>query len=148
MGNYPQWWDSSITVYNRYEDPQTQIVTWFRTVLENCFWKGTGSKVTINETTLDTEGVICRIPKNPLFLEKYEWVDLPNDEMDDYFTLAPHDILVRGLVDDEIDEYTKGHHSTDLLSKYRDLRGCIEIEDVAINTGRGRNNEHYWVRGK
>jgi len=148
MSNYPVWWDTSLTVYNKYEDPQTQIVTWFRTTLENCFWKASGSKVTVNDVTLDTEGVICRIPKNPLFLEKYEWVDLPNDEMSEYFTLAPSDIIVRGIVTDEIDEYTKGKRSSDLMNKYKDLRGCIQIDDVALNVGVGRNNEHYYVRGK
>lgn len=148
MSNYPIWWDSVLTLYNKYEDPQTQVVTWFRTVLENCFWKASGSKVTMNDITLDTEGVICRIPKNELFLEKYEWIDLPNDEMEEYFTLAPGDIIIKGVVTDTIDEYTKGQRSSDLINKYKDLRGCIQIEDVALNIGIGRNNEHYYVRGK
>ena len=68
--------------------------------------------------------------------------------MDDYFTLAPGDIIVKGIITDNIDEYTKGQRSSDLINKYKDLRGCIQIEDVALNVGVGRNNEHYYVRGK
>lgn len=148
MSDYPIWWDTTLTLYNKYEDPQTQIVTWFRTELANCFWKASGSKVTVNDVTLDTEGVICRIPKNAIFLEKYEWIELPNDQMENYFTLAPGDIIIKGVVSDTINEYEKGQRSSDLINKYKDLRGCIQIEDVALNVGAGRNNEHYYVRGR
>ena len=146
--NYPIWWDSILTLYNKYTDPQTQKVSWYRTVLSNCFWKATGNMAVINDVTLDTVGIVCRIPKNLQFLEKYEWVELPNDEMSNYFTLGIGDILIKGEVEDVIDEYQKGHRSTDLLAKYKDLRGCMEIQEIAINTGIGRNEEHYWVRGK
>lgn len=146
--SYPIWWDATLTLYNKYVDPQTQLIKWYRTVLENCFWKASGDKTVINDTVIDTSGVICRIPKNAAFLEKYEWVDVPNDEMENYFTLAPGDIIIKGIVDDEIDEYQKGHRATDLLAKYQDLRGCIEIQEIAINTGRGRNDPHYYIRGK
>ncbi len=145
---YPLWWDTTLTLYNKYVDPQTQIVSWFRTVLENCFWKATGSIAVVNDVALDTEGVICRIPKDDTFLEKYAWVELPNDQMSEYFTLGTGDIIIKGDVPDEINEYQKGHRSTDLLAKYKDLRGCIEIQEISINTGVARNEEHYWVRGK
>lgn len=145
---YPIWWDTTLTLYNKYVDAQTQLIRWYRRVLENCFWKASGDRTAINDVVLDTSGIICRIPQSNFFLEKFEWVMLPNDEMDDYFTLAPEDIIIKGIVTDEIDEYQKGHRASDLLSKYRDLRGCMEIQEIAINTGRGRNNPHYWIRGK
>lgn len=145
--SYPIWWDKELTLYNRYEDPQTQLIKWYRTELQNCFWKASGSVAVVNDVTLDTAGIICRIPKNDKFLEKYEWVELPNDEMEEYFTLGTGDIIVKGIVKDEIDEYTRGKHSTDLLAKYNGLRECMEIKELAINTGAGRNEEHYWVRG-
>ena len=148
MSKYPVWWDSTLTLYNKYVDAQTQVIRWYRTELDNCFWKASGDKAVVGSVTLDTEGIICRIPKNEKFLEKYEWVDLPNDEMSNYFTLSPGDIVIKGIVTDEIDEYQKGQRSTDLLAKYKDLRGCMEIQEIAINTGRGRHNQHYWIRGK
>lgn len=147
MRNYPIWWEDTITVYNKYTDPQTQVVTWFKTVLTNCFWKYEHQKVTIGEAVLETIRTICRIPQNEQFLDRYKWEQLFNDKMGEYFTLSQGDIIVKGEVTDEINEYEKGHRSSDLLSKYKALQGCIEIESVAINTKTGTNNKHYLVSG-
>lgn len=148
MSDYPIWWDTTITIYNKYEDSQTQVTQWFRRVLPNCFWKYSGDKIAVGTVVLDTKSVICRIPKNPLFLERYEWQQLPNDQMSEYFTVGLGDIIVKGEVFDEIDEYTSGSRSSDLLEKYKNLQGCMEIEDFSVNVGLGRNNEHYLARGK
>lgn len=145
--NYPQWWDTTLTIYNRYEDKMTQVVTWFRHTVENCFWKYTGNTVNIGQTILATKDIICRVPEQEDFLERYQWEQLPNDEMSDYFTISPEDIIVKGNVDDVIDEYTKGHRSTDLLEKYKRLQGCMQVEEVALNVGGGRNEPHYYVKG-
>lgn len=147
MGNYPKWWEDTITVYNKYTDPQTQIVSWYRKVLTNCFWKYERTKVTIGETVLETNRTICRIPQNEQFLERYEWEQLFNDVLKNYFTLSEGDIVVKGEVNDEINEYSKGHRSSDLLTKYKALQGCIEIQAVSLNTKRGTNNKHYLVTG-
>ena len=145
---YPIWWDTTITIYNKFEDPQTHIVTWFRKVLSDCFWKASGDTVMIGQISVDTKAILCRIPKDSSFMERFEWEHLPNDQMGDYVTLGLGDILVKGEVLDEIDEYTAGQRSTDLLSKYRTSQRCMEVEEFAVNTGLGRNNEHYLVRGK
>ena len=147
MSDYPVWWDQTITIYNKYEDPTTQIITWYRRTISDCFWKYERDIAKINDVTLETNYTICRIPKNDAFIEKYEWVTQPNDEMADYFTLGIGDIIIRGEVEDEIDEYVKGHRSSDIIAKYKDLQGCIQIEAVSINVGAGRCNEHYYVQG-
>ena len=144
---YPPWWETSLTIYNKYEDKLTQVVTWYRNVVTGCFWKYTGNKVLIGDTLLETTSTICRIPYSEKFMEKYLWEQLPNDTMQDYFTLGPADIIVKGEVTDTIDEYTKGSRSSDLLSKYKELQGCIVIDEVAINTGTARCSEHYFVKG-
>lgn len=147
MNNYPVWWDTTLTIFNKYEDPITQVVTWFKHVVAECFWKPTGNKVVINNVTIETDDIICRIKKNDSFLEKYIWITKPNDEMANYFTLSPGDIIVKGEVDDDINEYVSGKRSSDLLKKYRTLQGCMTIEEVGINIGEGRCNEHYFVKG-
>lgn len=144
---YPVWWDTTVTVFNQYKDPTTKIVVWYKTVINGTFWKYVGEKVKIGNTVLETNTIICRIRKDDRFLEKYEWVKKPNDEMANYFTLAKGDIIVKGEVDDVIDEYTSGKRSTDLISKYKELQGCMSIEETAINIGAGRCNEHYLVKG-
>ena len=147
MNSYPSWWNTPITIYNRFEDPQTNLVTWSSTQVDGCFWKYSGNKVVINNVVLDTSSIICRIRKDDKFLEKHEWIALPNDEMSDYFTLGQGDIIVKGKVDDTIDEYQANKRSSDLKKKYKELQGCMEIQEWANNTGGGRGNEHYYVRG-
>ena len=147
MNNYPSWWDTTITIYNRHEDSQTNLVRWLRHKVDGAFWKYSGNKVVVGNTVLETKDIICRIRKDGAFLEKQDWVALPNDKMGNYFTLSQGDIIVKGDVQDTIDEYTSGRRSSDLKKKYKNLQGCIEIQEWANNTGGGRGNEHYFVKG-
>ena len=96
----------------------------------------------------NSKSALCRIPKDAKFLEKKDWTALTAIEKAEHFTIGQGDIVVRGSVEDVIDEYQAGHRSTDLLSKYREYQTCLEINEYSINTGIGRNNEHYLVRGK
>lgn len=145
---FPIWWENTITIYNKFVDAQTQIVTWYRHVVTDCFWQLSGTTVKIGDVTLDSKSILCRIPKDLTFLEKQDWIALPNDEKENYFTLAQGDIIVKGVCVEEIDEYTSNHRSTDLLGKYREYQACMEITEFSNNTGLGRNNEHYLTRGK
>lgn len=147
MNNYPLWWDSTITIFNKFEDPQTHVVQWFKTIVRGVFWKEVGNKVTINDTVLETNNIICRIPKNAKYLDRYQWINLPNDEMPNYFTLGKGDIIIKGAVDEVINEYSAGHRSNDVIAKYKDLQGCMSVEKVANNTGVGRGQEHYLAQG-
>lgn len=146
MSNYPIWWEDTITLFNRYENKQTGVVTWFKTIFTGCFWKNTGNRVTVGDVVLDTENVICRIPKQANYMNSYDWKQLSNDNMGKYFTLQQGDIIIRGVVSDSIDEYTKGKHATDFIAKYKEV-GCIEIKKFNVNIGSGKNNEHYYVNG-
>ena len=148
MSNFPVWWDATVTVYNKFVDTQTNLVSWYRTVVTDCFWKMSGVEVLVGSTLLDSKSIVCRIRKDSRFLEKQVWVQLPNDEKANYFTLAQGDIIIKGRCEEEIDEYTKGHRSSDLLGKYREYQACMEITECSNNTGPGRNNEHYFARGK
>ena len=147
MNNYPVWWDTQLTIYNKFIDPQTQIVTWYRTVVDNAFWKYVGDKITINDTVIETDNTIARIRKDDRFLPRHEWINKPNDEMANYFTLGKEDIIVKGEVADVINEYQSGSRSSDLIGKYKELQGCMTIQEIAINVGAGRCNEHYFVKG-
>ena len=144
---YPVWWDTTLTIYNKYTDPQTQIVQWYSHVVSGCFWKYLRSKVKVGNTVLESDSTVCRVPKQENFLEKQDWVQLPNDKKGNYLTFGAGDIIIKGEVDDVIDEYTKGHRSSDILDKYNALQGCIEVDSVGINVGPGRCEEHYVIRG-
>lgn len=145
MNNYPIWWNQTITVYNKFENPATRVITWYRTVLKNCFWKYREDKLTIGETSLETASTICRVPKNSLFKDKYDWEQ--SSDREQYFTFGSGDIVVKGEVDDVISEYETGHRSSDLLTKYKKLQGCMTVHRCSINTGVGIGTEHYYVKG-
>ena len=147
MNNYPTWWNTTITIYNKFEDPQTNVITWHKHTIENCFWQYAREKVFIGNTTLETDSTKCRIPIQENFLEKYEWANMPNDTRYNYFTLSEGDIVVRGTVNEDIDEYTNGKRSSDFIAKHKKLSGCIMIKYIDINTTGGRANEHYLIKG-
>lgn len=147
MSNYPKWWNTTVTIFNRYENPITHVISWYKTVVDGCFWKYVGNKVTIGDSVIETDNTICRIRENENFLEKYQWVALTNEERLTKFTVGQGDLIIKGSVSDIIDEYTAGSRSTDVIAKYRELQGCIEVQRVAINTTGGRNNPHYLVNG-
>lgn len=173
MNNYPVWWDKSITVFNKFEHPTTHIIRWYKTILTDCFWKYTENQLTIGETVLETAVTLCRVPKSPMFRERYEWeqdllatylTTLDNEqfctalgepvvtadgipEYCDFFTFGTGDIVIRGAVSDVVNEYVAGQRSSDLLTKYRRLQGCMVVQRCAVNTGEGRGNEHYLVKG-
>ena len=144
---YPAWWNTSLTIYNKYTDKQTKIDRWYKSTVNGAFWKYAGDKVTIGQTVLQTNNIICRIRKDDKFLEDYLWKALPNDQMLEHFTLQGGDIIVKGIVDDVIDEYTAGSRSSDLLKKYKEQQGCMKIEVVQLNVDGGRGQEHYYVKG-
>ena len=145
---YPVWWDTTITIYNKYEDKLTRVVKWFSHTVSNCFWKYVGNKVTVADVTINSEQVTCRIPKDASYVEPFQWLELTEEEKQSYFTIAPGDIIVKGEVTDEIDEYTQGYRSTDLIKKYKAMQGCMLVSRVAVDTGVGRCCEHYYVTGE
>ena len=167
MNTFPKWWDTTVTIYNKYKDPDTKRVSWYKTVLPACFWKYTKDKLTPNNSVNKTVDALCRIPKYVLdgaivgraivgkaivgtgavYLDRYLWEDVEPSEKSDYFTLGIGDIIIKGYVSDDIDEYTSGMRSSDFISKYKKLQGCMVIGDYRDNTGDKRGTEHYWVKG-
>ena len=147
MSNYPIWWNTTITVYNKFIDPITQVVTWYKRSINRCFWQYVKDNMTVGDTVLETNRTICRIREDDFFKEKHLWIGLPADQKENFYTLSQGDIIVKGKVDDEIDEYSSGHRSSDLIGKYKELQGCFEIDAVAINVGTGRGLPHYKAQG-
>ena len=146
VNQYPPWWDTTITVYNKYVDPASKKTLWLRHKVDGCFWKQSDDKIKIGNTVLETDNITCRVRIDPLFVPANAWKTLPEEDKLVYFTLGVGDIVVRGEVTDEVDEYTAGQRSSDLLTKYHSTQDCLQIEKVVINVG-NRGMEHYRVKG-
>lgn len=147
MNHYASWWNDAITLYCKYEDPVTKKVKWFRYIIEGCFYKHTVEKLTVGKTTIEGNSTICRIKVNENFVGKRDWMLLTDSERKEKFTLSTGDIIVRDFCHEELDEYLPGHRASDLIKACHAWPGCFTIESVNINTGGGRGNEHYHVRG-
>lgn len=139
------FWNKTITLYNKFEDIQTGVVTWNRHVLYNCFVKRTNSKINAGNVQLQTDNTIIRIPELSNFVLPYEWQNLPNDRMKETITLQAGDLIILGDVSDDIDEYTGGQRSTDIIAKYSVL-GSVFVSSVNINAD--LPNKHYLVKGE
>jgi len=149
MNHYPSWWDTTVTVYNKYIGLDKKIV-WYPHVIEGCFYKHDLEKITVGRTTIEANVSVCRLREDSRFIKKSAWIELPDESKHTRFTLSLGDIIVAGEVDAEdleLDEYTNGKRSSDLIKKYSEWPGCFTITSVNINTGGGRGNEHYHVRG-
>lgn len=147
MNNYPEWWDSKITLYNKYTDKETGAVKWFRHVIEDCFYDHQIDKIVVGRTTIESNTSICRIRVSDSFMNKRAWNELQESEKHNFFTLSAGDIIVADEVEDEIDEYVKGSRSSDLIKEFKEWPGCFTVENANINVGKGRGNEHYLARG-
>lgn len=147
MNHYASWWDDTVTLYNKFIDPTTKKTLWFRHVIPGCFYNHKIEKITVGNTTIDSNVSICRIRVSDDFVDRKAWLDLTSDEKKTHFTLGAGDIVVADEVTFEIDEYTSGQRSSDLIKENHEWPGCFTIESVNINVGGGRGNEHYHVRG-
>ena len=156
MSNFPfTWWDKTITIYNKLIDPTTQKTSWYRNTCENCFWKNINTTYVIGASGMSTKGVvletkniICRIPKDDRYVDKRAWKELSDNDRKDYFTFGNGDIIILGEVNDEIDEYTSGKRSNDIVKKYKEFDECLEIDSYTINVHNGIGLEHYKIVGK
>lgn len=145
MSNYPVWWDKTITIYNKFVNPITQAISWYHHTIDGCFWKDVGQKVQIGDVTLESNDIVCRIPKSGAYVPAYQWEAL--DDKSQVFTLSQGDIIIPAEVDDEINEYASGRRSADLIKKYKAGVGCLTVERMTEDNGPGRCCEHYHVRG-
>lgn len=94
---------------------------------------------------METKDVICRIPKQANYVTLETWKTLK--DFTDTFTLRNGDVIILGEVTDEVDEYTKGKHMTDVLNKYKEINRAIQIESFTEDIGNGLCAEHYKILG-
>lgn len=146
MNVYGDWWDKTITLFNKVVDNNGKI-KWYSHIIPECFYKHTVEKITTGGTTISSDVSICRIKVNANFVPKREYDTLSEEEKQTCFTLTGGDIVVPEGIDFELNEYSAGHRSSDLMKQYKAYPGCFTIESVSINVGGGRGNEHYKVKG-
>lgn len=148
MSNYyPMWWDTTVTVYTKYENSDTKLITWYKTIIDGCFFKSTQARVQFSTNSIESPSLICRIPKQDNYISKLEWDRIDISLIPNVFSIGAGDIIIKGAVDDYINEYESGHRSSDLLTKYRAYDMALVVKSVTVDVGIGRVDEHYCIRG-
>ena len=137
--------NKTITLYNKHESKETGEIKWYRHKLKNCFYKVTNNKVNVGNIQMQTDNNIVRIPKQRNYLPPYKWAELTENEKQKYITLQGGDLIFLEIVNEDIDEYTSGKRSSDLIAKYSTL-GSVFISSININDF--LPGAHYFVRGE
>lgn len=119
------YWDATITLYQRQAD-ENGAVSWKRSVFKNCFWQRKAIRDRTNGAEFGMLSAVCRMPAP-------------------YPEVRIGDIIVCGSVEDEIDEYTSGRRSTDLLDKY--AGNSMLVSDVHHNVRKITGMDHLYAGG-
>ena len=125
MQTYPNYWNDAVTLYTRSMDADG-LVTWEHTVYRGCFWQHRSALSTGDGRHLGVEKLICRFRA-------------PAPEV------KPGDIVIKGEVYDEIDEYTEGSRSADLLNTY--TGNGFAVTATHDNTSRAAMIPHLYTEG-
>lgn len=125
MTGYPRWWNQTVTVYHRTLTADNRIA-WNRETVGGCFASSPARSRHDDNARRDGAGLICRIPP-----------PCP--------VLALGDIIVTGACADEIDEYTPGERSTDLLAAHPGA--AFVVSELRDNTRGGLPLPHMYAGG-
>ena len=102
----------------------------------------------MGQTVIETNDIIVRIPQKTNYREYATWLMLGNDVRPNYFTIHQGDIIVKGKVTDDIDEYNSATNSNALLTKYKKLGTCLVVNNFNDNATAGRGLKHYRIMGE
>lgn len=94
----------TITLYNclKATDSPDRKDHWYRTVLNNCYYKAAVSRVDSGTSAGARNTYVVRIPKNPNYLPYAEWVKLSMEQRNRYFTMNLDDVIVYSDCKEEI----------------------------------------------
>lgn len=130
--------NADITIYNQKSDPVTKLTEYVRTQIRNVHWY-TDQKTSVDQSGVHSADIYkIRIPEESVtdrkFLDYSEWKQ--SEETDGYWTIQNDDLVVRGLVDDDI------RQASDLLNKYPYVARVNSFSD-----NRRGNNPHFRIGG-
>ena len=134
-----------VTLFNRREStgPNGRTITsWHRSYLSGCYWASRPGRVWDGSSVVMVDETICKIPGSSHYRAPADW-----DAMTDpggYFTLSPGDVLLRGVVDEDIKPTLS---SSALVSKHK-RSGAMVVTSVKNNVVPGLPLGHYLAKGK
>jgi hypothetical protein len=130
--------NAHVTVYNKYIDPTTRGEKWQRSEIFNCVWQGVSAIARFKEQ-VPANTILIMIPfaSGLGYQEPKAW---QADKTG--WTLQEGDVIVRGLVTDEI---TGAYTITSLRAEHQHV---VQIASVAAMDEGSPNVQHWEVQAK
>lgn len=119
------YWDTTLTLYSRNIGADNRV-EWESTVIADCFWRRKALRERNSGAEFALNGFICRIPG-------------------DAVSVNIGDIIVSGHITDQIDEYTAGMRSADLIQRYQGR--CMTVSEVHYNAAPFAALKHFYAEG-
>lgn len=129
--------NADITIYNRYYDNSIGADQYKRTVIKGVNWQNKRNGTVSNNGLLLADSTLIFINKLENYISPKKFNKLLPDELENYFTLAVGDKIVKGEVDFEI-LGIKPYRISDLENEFDDV---IDIKSVSEFSG------HFQVEG-
>lgn len=136
---YPHWWNTSLTIFNRIFDSSAKQTTWQKTTLHGCFYLQDSGLAYSDAQIRAACSYVVRIPEDSRYVAQSQWENMQNGRKG-RFTLAPGDLIFKG----EIREVLLGGSGNSLLEQYRP--NCFKIQTVYDGSGYGVLG-HYVAEG-
>lgn len=136
--------NADITIYNKWYNRTTRLDEWKRVQIKDVEWYG-GHAVTVTDhglNTADTYTVripLASAPFNRVFTVPENWASASSDALAQFWTLQAGDIVVRGLVGEDI---TK---AADVTNKYSE---CFTVTGWRDNRRGSTIVQHWRIDGK
>lgn len=132
--------NADCTVYNRQLDRKNRRDTWVRTQIRGVFWDGSHAHRHGDKGDITANNVTVYIPADACDKHYKPPKDYASDPSGAY-TLAPGDLIIRGLIREDIDANTT---VAALLQKYDDAYTILSCEDNRYGSS---DLQHFCVKG-
>lgn len=129
--------NADITIYNRYYDNSLGADRYQRTVIKGVNWQGKRNGTVSDKGLLLADSTLIFVDKLDNYISPKKFAKLHPLEIDEYFTFAPGDKIVKDEVEFEITG-VKPYRLADLENEFDDV---IDIKSVTEFSG------HFQVEG-
>ncbi len=138
-------YNHTITLYNclKAAESADKRDHWYRHILDGCYYKAAVMRIDSGDSAGQQNTYVARIPESPQYKTYAEWVKLPDEERNQYFTMNLDDLVIAGECQEEITGGS-GQAAVQLLKRHKP--DAFKVTAVSDNT-RAMFAKHYRLGG-
>ena len=147
--------NADATLFNYFKDKETGKVTYRKTYLRGVFWDDVKQSNVIKSGLATIESVLICVPfsvnaDNKVYQSPKEYQKLSDEEKDNAFTFVANsqDIIIKGIVDYEIDNTSSKTISEDLMYLRNNYDSVMTISVVDEKSYGSEVMRHWELGGK